>query len=44
MIGLFGVIHPEVLSKYDVVSPTSALEINIEPFVVDQFGNDLLNK
>ena len=44
VLGLFGVVHPEVLSNYDVVSPTSAIEINIEPFVVDQFGNNLLKQ
>ena len=33
VLGVFGVMHPDVLERYDVVSPTSALEICIEPFV-----------
>ena len=43
VLGSFGVVHPDVLGRYGVVCPTSALEINIEPFIVDQFGNDLMN-
>ncbi|KAL3144115.1 hypothetical protein ABBQ32_003906 [Trebouxia sp. C0010 RCD-2024] len=36
-IGKFGIIHPEVLSKFDIPFPVSALELNIEPFCYDQF-------
>lgn len=36
-IGKFGVIHPEVLSKFDIPFPVSAVELNIEPFCYDQF-------
>ncbi|XP_071945670.1 phenylalanine--tRNA ligase beta subunit-like [Antedon mediterranea] len=32
-IGKLGVLHPEVLSKFDLSMPCSALEINIEPFL-----------
>ena len=35
-IGKFGVIHPEVLSKFDIPFPVSAVELNIEPFCYDQ--------
>ena len=35
-IGKFGVIHPEVLSNFDIPFPVSALELNIEPFCYDQ--------
>lgn len=36
-IGTFGIVHPEVLEKFDISSPVSALEINLEPFCFDQF-------
>ncbi|PIK49450.1 putative phenylalanine--tRNA ligase beta subunit [Apostichopus japonicus] len=32
-IGFFGVIHPEVLSKFELPNPCAALEITIEPFL-----------
>ncbi|XP_033097809.1 phenylalanine--tRNA ligase beta subunit-like [Anneissia japonica] len=32
-VGKLGVIHPDVLSKFDLSMPCSALEINIEPFL-----------
>mmetsp|Transcript_25811 Transcript_25811/g.55292 ORF Transcript_25811/g.55292 Transcript_25811/m.55292 type:complete len:614 (-) Transcript_25811:278-2119(-) len=41
-IGIFGVVHPEVLKAFDIVYPCSALELNIEPFCYDQHGNSLL--
>jgi len=41
-IGIFGVVHPEVLKAFDIVYPCSALEINIEPFCFDQHGNEIL--
>ena len=40
-IGKFGVIHPEVLSNFDIPFPVSALELNIEPFCYDQFYQGL---
>ncbi|KAG2482402.1 hypothetical protein HYH03_018663 [Edaphochlamys debaryana] len=41
-VGVFGIVHPEVLSRFDLPYPVSALEINIEPFVFDQYYNSLL--
>lgn len=32
-IGMMGVIHPEVLTKFEIVHPCAALEINVEPFL-----------
>jgi phenylalanyl-tRNA synthetase beta chain len=32
-IGSFGIVHPEVVQNFDYQYPTSALEINIEPFL-----------
>lgn len=34
VIGRLGVIHPDVLAAFDVAAPTSALEIDVEPFLV----------
>ena len=31
-IGVFGVLHPEVLAKFELNNPCSAMEINIMPF------------
>eukprot|EP00873_Tetraselmis_striata_P019778 jgi/Tetstr1/440042/TSEL_028401.t1 len=36
-IGVFGIIHPEVLQAYEITYPVSALELNIEGFCFDQF-------
>ncbi|XP_034187611.2 phenylalanine--tRNA ligase beta subunit isoform X1 [Osmia lignaria lignaria] len=33
VIGKMGVLHPDVLSKFDLNTPCSVLEINIEPFL-----------
>lgn len=33
VLGVLGVLHPEVLSKFDLSLPCCALELNIEPFV-----------
>ena len=41
-VGIFGVVHPQVLKAFDIVFPCSALELNIEPFCYDQFGNSLI--
>jgi phenylalanyl-tRNA synthetase beta chain len=32
-IGVFGIIHPLVLKKFDIHFPASSLEINIEPLL-----------
>lgn len=33
VIGKIGVLHPEVITKFDLNNPCAALEISIEPFV-----------
>ena len=33
LIGIFGIVHPECLSKFDIPFAVSALELNIEPFL-----------
>ncbi|XP_054269259.1 phenylalanine--tRNA ligase beta subunit [Macrosteles quadrilineatus] len=33
VIGVMGVVHPDVTTKFDLTLPAAALEINIEPFV-----------
>jgi phenylalanyl-tRNA synthetase beta chain len=33
VIGLMGVLHPDVITKFEVTHPVACLEINIEPFV-----------
>ncbi|KAL7530611.1 hypothetical protein ACHAWF_003452 [Thalassiosira exigua] len=32
-IGTFGVLHPEVLGSFDILYPTSAVELNLEPLL-----------
>lgn len=32
-IGIMGVLHPEVLTGYELNMPCSAFEINVEPFL-----------
>ncbi len=32
-IGVFGVVHPQVLSNYEIPFPCVALEMTLEPFV-----------
>ncbi|KAL2608030.1 hypothetical protein R1flu_026603 [Riccia fluitans] len=32
-IGTFGIIHPEVLQRFDIPDPCSALELELEPFL-----------
>lgn len=32
-IGKLGVVHPDVITKFELTMPCSVLEINIEPFV-----------
>ena len=33
VIGKLGVIHPEVITTFDLGMPAAAIEINIEPFL-----------
>ena len=40
-VGAFGIVHPNVLDKFDIPYPVSALEINVEPFLFDQNYNKL---
>lgn len=32
-IGTFGIVHPEVLGKFDIPDPCTAVELNIEPLL-----------
>lgn len=32
-IGKIGVLHPDVITKFELTMPCSSLEINIEPFL-----------
>ena len=32
-IGVFGIVHPTVLQKFDIVNPCSVLELDLEPLV-----------
>lgn len=41
-VGHFGIVHPEVLKKFDIQCPVSALELNIEPFCFDQHYKPLI--
>jgi phenylalanyl-tRNA synthetase beta chain len=33
-LGFFGLIHPEVLEKFDIALPAAVVEINVEPFLL----------
>lgn len=33
VIGVMGILHPDVCKAFDVTMPTSALEFNLEPFI-----------
>ncbi|KDR06506.1 putative phenylalanyl-tRNA synthetase beta chain, partial [Zootermopsis nevadensis] len=33
VIGIMGVLHPDVITKFELTHPVACLEINIEPFV-----------
>ena len=33
VIGQMGVVHPEVLGKFEITNPCAALEINLEVFL-----------
>ena len=37
-VGAFGIVHPDALAAFDITAPVSALELNLEPFCVDQSG------
>ena len=32
-VGRFGVVHPEVLARFDIVNPCSALELDVQAFL-----------
>eukprot|EP00227_Mantoniella_beaufortii_P009897 CAMPEP_0197580416 /NCGR_PEP_ID=MMETSP1326-20131121/4211_1 /TAXON_ID=1155430 /ORGANISM="Genus nov. species nov., Strain RCC2288" /LENGTH=596 /DNA_ID=CAMNT_0043144159 /DNA_START=57 /DNA_END=1847 /DNA_ORIENTATION=+ len=32
-IGVFGIVHPDVLAKFDIVNPCSILELDLEPLM-----------
>jgi phenylalanyl-tRNA synthetase beta chain len=32
-VGIFGIVHPDVLSKFDIVNPCSVLELDLEPLL-----------
>ena len=33
VVGSIGVLHPEVITAFDLTLPCSAMEINVEPFL-----------
>ena len=33
MVGKLGVLHPEVLSAFELNMPASTLEVDVEPFL-----------
>ncbi|GIL95163.1 hypothetical protein Vretimale_1250, partial [Volvox reticuliferus] len=35
-VGVYGIVHPEVLAEYEVPYPASVLELNLEPFIKKQ--------
>ena len=40
-VGRFGIVHPEVLKNFDIPYPVATVELNLEPFLYDQFGKGL---
>ncbi|GHP04514.1 hypothetical protein PPROV_000326800 [Pycnococcus provasolii] len=40
-VGVFGIVHPDVLNAFGISRPCSAMEIQVEPFVFDQFKKPL---
>ena len=32
-IGTLGIVHPDVLQKFDIVNPCSILELDLEPLL-----------
>lgn len=43
-VGIFGIVHPEVLGAFDVEHPVSALEMTIEPFCFDTHLKSLMHE
>lgn len=43
-VGVFGVVHPEVLEAFDITNPVSALEVNLELFCFDPLGRSMLKQ
>eukprot|EP01025_Chloroclados_australasicus_P006695 TRINITY_DN12135_c0_g1_i1.p1 TRINITY_DN12135_c0_g1~~TRINITY_DN12135_c0_g1_i1.p1 ORF type:complete len:659 (-),score=55.76 TRINITY_DN12135_c0_g1_i1:513-2489(-) len=41
-VGCYGIVHPEVLARFDIAYPVSVLELYIEPFCFDQKYQSLL--
>ncbi|KAJ3137068.1 hypothetical protein HDU90_002239 [Geranomyces variabilis] len=33
LVGAFGIVHPDVLEKFEIGFPCTAIELNVEPFV-----------
>lgn len=42
-VGYTGVVHPEVLGKFDIVNPVCCLELDVEHFLYDQGYKPLAN-
>lgn len=40
-VGAFGIVHPGVLKNFDIPYPVAIVELNLEPFLYDQFGKVL---
>ncbi len=40
-VGIFGIVHPEVCAAFKILAPVAALELQLEPFLFDQFRNRL---
>ena len=40
-MGIFGIVHPEVCAAFKIPAPVAALELQLEPFLFDQFRNRL---
>lgn len=38
-VGIFGVVHPQVLLNFEWPFPTSMIEVNLEPLIEGFFGN-----
>jgi phenylalanyl-tRNA synthetase beta chain len=38
-IGVFGIVHPDVLQRFDIVNPCSILELDLEP-LLDAGGSE----
>jgi hypothetical protein len=40
-VGEFGIVHPDVLSAFEIPFPVCALELDLEPFCFNQFYEPL---